>query len=94
MANRNVWCPYYSACLDQACEANQPFDCDGCEFETDQSGKAKIDFFTDKLLIVAVFFPQIYKLYCRYRINTEDETARRKLEQSIDLIQKLVKRRI
>ena len=56
---RNVWCKHYARCLDKAVATGKRFDCAGCEFRDDESGKDDIcDFLGCALLIAALFYPK------------------------------------
>lgn len=62
---RNVFCPHYSDCLDQAVETGKNFNCGGCKHEYERSAESQSDTFGCYLLIIAVYFPEIYKSYRR-----------------------------
>ena len=83
---RNVWCPKYSDCLNEAIKIEKTFDCRGCKFEKNQDGKeGTFDNFSYCLLFVAMFFPEIYKAYRKYQRNQDGE-ARAELEALIEEI--------
>ena len=61
---RNVWCRHYANCLDRVVMEDSNFDCSGCQFEFDESGKTKaFDLIHDFLFLAAVFFPKVFAAF-------------------------------
>ena len=59
---RNVWCCKYSDCLDGAVAADQNFDCSGCSYRNDETGKATLQgIFREALLFIAILYPDAYR---------------------------------
>ena len=65
---RNIWCRHYVRCLDRAVMEDSNFDCAGCRFKFDDSGKTvAFDFIHDFLFVAAVFFPRVYAVFQQIR---------------------------
>jgi hypothetical protein len=72
---RNIWCRHYATCLDRAAmEECRNFECAGCRFFFDESGKTvAFDLIHDFLFLFAVFFPKVFAVF--QRIKERDSTS-------------------
>lgn len=70
---RNVLCPYYRKCLDQAASQNSPgWDCSSCRHRNERADIGEIELERYQLFLWSIFRP---KLYRKYR-STEAARAR------------------
>jgi hypothetical protein len=61
---RNVSCPHYQRCLDQAAKKNAPgWDCSKCKHRNDRTDTEEIDLERYYLLLWGVFKPELYRKY-------------------------------
>ena len=61
---RNIFCPYYSKCLDQAARQNSPgFDCSKCFHCKDKTDFGEIEMERYYLLLWGIFKPNLYRKY-------------------------------
>ena len=61
---RNLFCPHYSQCLDEAVRRNLPsVECSGCEHRFEAEPLTAIEFFKCCLLFAAIFRPEVLKEY-------------------------------
>ena len=59
---RNIFCPHYRRCLDQAIdENNNGFDCSLCKHRKLKTGIDPIEHEQALLLLVAAFNPEFYR---------------------------------
>ena len=62
---RNVFCPYYNDCLDNAVKTGEIFSCKDCEFENERAEENQLDTFGCYLFLLAIYFPEAYRGYRR-----------------------------
>jgi len=61
---RNVFCAHYRVCLDQAARKNLPdVVCDACSHRNESIGIDETDFTEYRLLLWAIFKPELYRSY-------------------------------
>ena len=63
-AMRNLDCPHYSDCLNQAAKANASgWDCSSCPEKNTKTEMRDYDILGCKILLHAIFNPNLYALY-------------------------------
>jgi hypothetical protein len=60
---RNVCCPAYSICLDDAVKAEQPFSCDACIKRSTVAPIPHTELEASILLLWAIFRPERWRAY-------------------------------
>jgi hypothetical protein len=68
---RNIYCPHYADCLDNAIqEGAADFDCSNCSHRDERAQETLESFFGCCLLLTKIFAPEIYEEF----VNTRGET--------------------
>lgn len=62
---RNIYCPYYTHCLDNAAQENAPgWSCDKCEHRLARGGSIdETEFLEYYLLLWGIFKPELLRRY-------------------------------
>lgn len=70
---RNVLCPFYGKCLDQAVKENAAgWDCQPCVLYKVDGDIEETDFVGEQLFLWALFKPHLYKLYNESKKSNEE----------------------